>query len=81
MSDLATGILTVVSAVAATLSATAAKVLNDYPRHEFEDYCERRKQPWLAKRIVEDYRQFCLGAEVMEMFAISIMLYAGAIWL
>lgn len=81
MSDWATGILTVVSAVAATLSATAAKVLNDYPRHEFEDYCERRKQPWLAKRIVEDYRQFCLGAEVMEMFAISIMLYAGAIWL
>ncbi|MBL8852990.1 MAG: HlyC/CorC family transporter [Planctomycetaceae bacterium] len=81
MSELALVLLTIASAIAATLSATAAKVLNDYPRHEFEDYCERRKRPWLAKRIVEDYRQFCLGAEVMEMFAISIMLYAGAIWL
>jgi putative hemolysin len=81
MSEWGLGLLTLTSVIAATLSATAAKVLNDYPRHEFEDYCERRKHPWLAKRIVEDYRQFCLGAEVMEMFAISTMLYAGAIWL
>lgn len=67
--------------IAATLSAAAAKVLNDYPRHEFEDYCIKRKQPTLAKKIVEDYRRLCLGAEVMEMFAISVMLYAGALWL
>jgi putative hemolysin len=81
MSDLILAILTFAGLVATILSATAAKVLNDYPRHEFEDYCERRKREWLSKLIVEDYRRFCLGAEVMEMFAISMMLFAGAVWL
>lgn len=80
MNDLPLGFLAFIGLVASVLSATAAKVLNDYPRHEFEDYCERRKCLWLSKLMVEDYRRFCLGAEVMEMFAISIMLYAGAAW-
>lgn len=81
MSEATLAVLAVGGLVAATLSATAAKVLNDYPRHEFEDYCLKRKQLTLAKKIVEDYRRLCLGAEVMEMFAISVMLYAGALWL
>lgn len=81
MSEATLAVLAVGGLIAATLSATAAKVLNDYPRHEFEDYCLKRKQLTLAKKIVEDYRRLCLGAEVMEMFAISVMLYAGALWL
>ncbi|MBL8890002.1 MAG: HlyC/CorC family transporter [Planctomycetaceae bacterium] len=81
MNDVTLGLIACIGLIASVLSATAAKVLNDYPRHEFEDYCERRKCLWLSKLIVEDYRRFCLGAEVMEMFAISTMLYAGAAWL
>jgi putative hemolysin len=81
LSEFTLSSLTGIGLILATLSATAAKVLNDYPRHEFEEYCEKRKASWLAKRILEDYRRMCLGAEVMEMFAITVLLYVGAIWL
>ena len=65
MNDMLLGGLTVVGLFLTTLSATAAKVLNDYPRHEFEEYCDKRKRLGLAKLIVEDYRRLCLGAEVL----------------
>ena len=81
MNDMLLGGLTVVGLFLTTLSATAAKVLNDYPRHEFEEYCDKRKRLGLAKLIVEDYRRLCLGAEVLEMVSISLMLFSGSLWL
>jgi len=64
-----------------TFSATAAKVLNDFSRHEFEDYCRRRRNSKLFARMVDEYRQFCLGAEVVEMLGISIMIICGSFYL
>ncbi len=81
MSATLLAVLTGTGLVCTTLSAIAAKVLNDYPRHEFEEYCEKRKHAWLARKILDDYRRLCLGAEVMEMFAVSLMLVCGSVWL
>lgn len=71
----------VIGLLLATFSATAAKVLNDFPRHEFEDYCRRRRNSKLFARIVDQYREFCLGAEVLEMLGISMMVLCGVLWL
>lgn len=64
-----------------TISAIGAKVLNDFSRHEFEEYCKRRKNSALFRQLVENHRQYCLGAEVLEMLGISVMVLCGAHWL
>lgn len=64
-----------------TVSAIAAKVLNDFARHEFEEYCEQRRRKDIFRLVVENYRQFTLGAEVVEMIGTSMTVLAGAMWL
>lgn len=81
MNDWLLMVCTVSGTIVAMLSAIGAKVLNDFSRHEFEEYCKRRRNTPLFRQLVENHRQYCLGAEVLEMLGISVMILCGAHWL
>lgn len=81
MNDWLLMVFTIVGTLITMLSAIGAKVLNDFSRHEFEEFCKRQRNSKLFGQMVENHRQYCLGAEVLEMLGISVMLLCGAHWL
>jgi CBS domain containing-hemolysin-like protein len=74
-----TGSLLIVAGgfILSTLGATAAQVLHEFARHELEVYCHRRQRRQWFDRIIRSRERFALGAEALQMFGISLIVFGG----
>ncbi len=73
-------ILTLFSIVVMSASATAAQVLQEFMRHELEEYCLRRgRLSWFA-HIIERRRELTLGAQTLQMISIATSIIFGLLY-
>ncbi len=59
--------LTFVSFLLATLTATGARVMNQFPRHELEEFCQRRKRMDVFDDIMDQWEANSLATEGLQM--------------
>ena len=65
----------------AGLTATGAKVLRDFSRHEFEEYCRRRRNPKRMDQVLDDYEEVSVAVETLQVVGTAITVVAGFSWL
>ncbi len=62
------------------VSATAAKVLQDFSFRDLKRYCRRRNRDDLFETILETHDQIAIGAETLQIVGTVLMLVAGGLW-
>ena len=67
--------------IVAGLTATGAKVLRDFSRHEFEEYCRRRKKLSRMDQVLDDYEEVSVAVETLQVVGTAITVVAGFSWL
>lgn len=67
--------------VLAGLTATGAKVLRDFPRHELEKYCRRRRNPQRMDAVLDNYEEVSVAVETLQVVGMAITVVAGFSWL
>ena len=65
----------------AALSAVGNKVLNEFSRHELENYCRIRNREDLFGEILDDHEKAALGADTLQILGIALALFCSARWL
>ena len=66
------------SGVALTaFAATGAHVLNEFAKHDLEEYCERRGKKQLFGRILDLEDRMALGAETFRIIATTLTICAA----
>ncbi|MGI9515986.1 MAG: CNNM domain-containing protein, partial [Pirellulaceae bacterium] len=73
-------ILTFLSIAVMATSATAAQVLQEFWRHELEDYCRRRGRLSWFTQIIELRRELTLGAQTLQMISIATSVTCGFLY-
>ncbi len=77
MTAMVSTIIVLAGVVSSTLAATAAQVLHEFARHELELYCQRRQRREWFDVIIRNREKFALGAEALQMFGISLIVFGG----
>ena len=65
----------------AALSAVGNKVLNEFSRHELENYCRIRNREDLFGEILDDHEKAALSADTLQILGIALALFCSARWL
>ena len=73
-------ILTLLSIAVMATSATAAQVLQEFWRHELEEYCRRRGRLSRFTQIIELRRELTLGAQTLQMISIATSVICGLLY-
>ena len=60
-----------------TLAATGAQVLNEFAKHDLEEYCERRGKKDLFGKILDLEDRMSLGAETLRIIATTLTICAA----
>ena len=73
--------LTLAGIVITALSAVGTLVLHEFPAHELEELCRRRRRDELFGDILDRHEQVGLGVRTLEAIGTALFLIAGAFWL
>lgn len=63
------------------LSASGARALAEFSRHELEEICRRRKRPQRLGQILRGYERAALAAETLELLAVGGLAACVTVWL
>jgi CBS domain containing-hemolysin-like protein len=72
--------LSVVSVLASSLAATAARALREFSRHDLQEICERRQKLDRFGDIVRTHEQVALGVEMLVVLAVTLAAVTGGLW-
>jgi CBS domain containing-hemolysin-like protein len=72
--------IAIVGAVAACVTAIAARSLHYFSRHELEEICARRATPERCASILRDHERVAVAMELVAMLALAITACAGTLW-
>jgi len=61
----------------AGITATGAKVLRDFSRHELEEYCRRRRNLPRMDAILDSYDEVSVAAETLQVVGVAVAVAAG----
>ena len=73
--------LAIAGIVLTTFAATGAQVLNEFAKHDLEEYCERRGKKNLFGTILGLEDRMALGAETLRIIATTVTICAAVGWL
>ncbi|HEX5471027.1 MAG TPA: hemolysin family protein [Lacipirellulaceae bacterium] len=72
--------ISIVSLLAACLTAIAARSLHSFSRHELEEICERSRTPDRFSEIILHHESVALGAEMVVMVVVAFAIGAASWW-
>ncbi|MEC9093420.1 MAG: hemolysin family protein [Planctomycetota bacterium] len=61
-------------------TAIAARVLNEFSRHELEGYCRRKNRPGFFDEVLDHHEEFAIGAEAVQWFGTVCFLVSTSLW-
>ncbi len=73
--------LTLTGIVITALSAVGTLVLHEFPAHELEELCRRRRRDELFGDILDRHEQVGLGVRSLEAIGTTLFLIAGMLWI
>lgn len=73
--------LTSAAFLAAMFTATAARVINQFPRHDLEEYCRMRKRNELFDEIMQRHGQVALAVESLQMVCVTLLVLSASMLL
>jgi len=67
--------------IVTSLTATAAKSLRDFSRHDFDELCRRHKAPHMLGELLRWHDRTAVAAECLQTLSTSVYLVAVVEWL